>query len=44
MRKIFTIINRGYISHRHLLGRYDRDYHVWHKQCQDYQNLYDRCG
>lgn len=20
MRKIFTIINRGYISHRHLLG------------------------
>lgn len=30
MRKIFTIINRGYISHRHILGRYvdlDRFYY-----------------
>lgn len=40
----FYIINRGYISHRHLLGSNDRNYHVWHKQSQDYQSLYDRCG
>ena len=27
--------NRGYISHRHLLGSNDRNHQVWHKQCQD---------
>lgn len=35
MRKIFTIINRGYISHRHLLGSREDDSVAKHwRECE----------